>query len=102
MTDKRKRRGYEAESAIAKYLGMERIAGSGKRDVDGEWLCAEVKEKQTPVGYLIEAVKQAARLAKEGQLPIAVFHFLGQNHDNDLVVMRLADFREWFGGGKHD
>jgi len=96
--DKRRRRGYEAESAIAKYLGMERIGGSGKRDVDGEWLCAEIKERQTPVQWLLGMVQQAVRLAKPGQLPVGVIHFLGEYHDDDLVVMRLKDFADWFAG----
>ena len=100
MTTKGRRRGYEAESSIAKYLGMERIAGSGKRDVDGGWLAVECKERETPAKWLVGAVEQAIRLAKPNQLPIAVFHFLGQYHDDDLVVMRLKDFREYFGGEK--
>lgn len=98
MTIKGRRRGYQAEAAVAKYLGAERIAGSGKRDLDGGWLCCEVKERQTPTRWLLALVAQAVRLAKPGQLPIGVLHFLGQRHDDDLVVMRLADFREWFGG----
>ena len=96
-SDRRRRRGYAAESAVAKYLGLERIAGSGKRDLDGEWLCVECKEKQSPVGWLLGMIEQAARLAKPGQLPIGVIHFLGMRHDDDLVVMRLADFQQWFG-----
>mgnify|MGYP001080588606 FL=1 len=73
-------------------------SGSGKRDVDGEWLCAEVKERQTPVKWLLGVVEQAVRLAKPGQLPVGVIHFLKQNHDDDLVVMRLKDFADWFAG----
>ena len=97
MTNLRRRRGYEAESAIAKYLGIERIAGSGKRDLDGDWLCAEVKERAKPTAWLLDMIAQAVRLTKPGQLPIGVIHFLGARHDEDLVVVRLADFREWFG-----
>lgn len=102
VTARGRRRGYEAEAAIAKYLGMERIGGSGKRDVDGEWLCAEIKERQEKTQWLLGMVQQAVRLAKPGQLPIGVIHFLKQNHDDDLVVMRLKDFRDYFGGGKDD
>ncbi len=100
VTDKRRRRGYAAERAVANYLGVERIAGSGKRDLDGDWLAVEIKERQAPVKWLLALVQQAVRLAKPGQLPIGVIHFLGMYHDDDLVVMRLADFRDWFGGGK--
>jgi hypothetical protein len=97
-SERRRRRGYDTERAVAKYLGLERIAGSGKRDLDGGWLSVECKEKQSPVGWLVGIIAQAVRLAKPGQLPIGVIHFLGTRHDEDLVVLRLADFREWFCG----
>jgi hypothetical protein len=102
MTTKGRRRGYAAESAIAKYLDAERIAGSGKRDVDGGWLSVECKERSTVCGWLVNMVAQAVRLAKAGQLPVGVIHFLGQRHDDDLVVLRLADFREWFGDNREE
>ena len=100
MTTKGRRRGYAAESAIANYLGGERIAGSGKRDVDGGWLSVECKSRQSPTKWLLDMIAQAVRLAKPGQLALGVVHFLGQRHDEDLVVIRLRDFREWFGDEK--
>ena len=33
--------------------------------------------------------------AATGDLPAAVVHLLGQRHNEDLVVVRLADFQEW-------
>jgi hypothetical protein len=28
---------------------------------------------------------------------VVVLHELGQRHDNDLVVMRMRDYAEWYG-----
>jgi len=36
--------------------------------------------------------------AADGRLPILVLHQAGQRHDGDVVMLRLSDFEQWFGG----
>ena len=101
MTTRRQRRGRDAERAVARYLGgdAERIAGVGRRDVDGGWYAAEIKEREKPLPrWLLDAIEQAERLARPDQLAIAVFHHLGDSRGEDLVVMRLREFRDRFCG----
>lgn len=94
----RRRRGYEAERAICRYLGAERIAGSGRRDGDGGWYALEAKSREKLPAWLTAAMAQAERLSRPEQLAVLVLHQLGQRYDDSLVVLRLSDFVEWFGG----
>ena len=47
--------------------------------------------------WLRAAVEQAQRNADDGGVPLVVLHETGRRHDNDVVLMRLADFERWFG-----
>ena len=96
----RRSRGYQAERAVCNYLGIERIAGSGRRDGDGDWFSAEVKERATIPAWLTGALEQAERLSRTEQLAVLVLHELGARHDDDLVVLRLSEFRDRFVGGE--
>jgi hypothetical protein len=42
---------------------------------------------------------QAVRNAPPGKTPLVVVHVQGKRHDKDLVVIRLADWIDWHGGG---
>ena len=60
------------------------------------WLSAEVKHRRKLPDWLQAAISQAARHSGPQQLPVVVLHEHGQQHNDNLVVMRLADFRAWF------
>lgn len=92
-----RRRGNDLERQTAKALGGERTGQYGGTDVETERWAVECKERKTVPAWLTDAVAQAARHAGKGQTPIAVVHRLGARHDDDLVVMRMADFVAWFG-----
>lgn len=96
---KRKSTWKQAERVVAQRLGGQRTGNSGSNtvDVEHEWLGIEVKHRKELPQWLKEAVAQAGRNCGMNQLPIAIFHELNQRHDNDLVVMRLRDFQDWFG-----
>ena len=84
-------------------LGGERVPVSGRArgdvpDVAHRWLSIEVKHWSRPPARVQEALSQAIAAARDGQLPVAVLHEAGARHTDDLVVLRLADFIEWFGG----
>jgi hypothetical protein len=42
-------------------------------------------------------MQQARRAAMAGQLPIVVLHPHGAPYADDLVIVRLTDFVDWFG-----
>ena len=90
MTDKLWK---QTERAIAKRLGGERVGPRGKStaDVLTSRLAIEVKTRRRLPAWLLDAMAQA-EAAADGRLPILVLHQVGQRHDGDLVVLRLADF----------
>ena len=85
------------ERAVARRLAGKRKGHLGGQDVDAGWLSAECKHRATLPAWLVAALAQSRRHAQPEQLPIVVLHEHGGRHDDNLVVMRLADFQEWFG-----
>ena len=85
------------ERTIARLLGGKRTGHTGGADVTVDWLCVEVKHRASVPAWLRGAVAQAKRNALALQLPIAIIHEHGSLHAEDLVVMTLADFRDFFG-----
>lgn len=89
------------ERKTAELLGGTRVpvhSTSGvKSDVDHKWLAIECKERKSVPDWLTCAVNQAAAGAGE-KLPIVVLHKLGERHSNDLVIMSMKDFKDWFVG----
>ena len=89
------------ERAIARVLSGRRISnhalGQQTPDVETDAYSIEVKHRKRLPAWIEDAVTQAERNATPGKLPLAVLHESGRRHDNDLVVVRLRDFVEWFG-----
>lgn len=87
------------ERAVASRLGGRRVpvSGRGRGDVAHKWLAIEVKHRKRLPKWLKEAMAQARAASGLSQLPIVVLHEAGQCHDEDLVVLALKDFVEWFG-----
>jgi hypothetical protein len=93
-----------SERRVAGILGGERVPVSGRQrgdvpDVDAGWISCEVKHRASLPAWLLDAMNQARAAARDGQLPLAVLHEAGTRHADNLVVLRLADFQAWFGGG---
>jgi hypothetical protein len=91
-----------SERRIASLLGGKRIPVTGRQrgdvpDVAHELFAVECKHKKALPGWLHEAMSQAKAAQRGEQLPVVVLHEAGQPHTQDLVVLRLADFRDWFG-----
>jgi len=88
------------ERRIARLLGGQRVAAHGRRaiDVDAGWLQVEVKERRRLPVWIVSALARARAHAGDNQLGIVVLHEEGA-HD-DLVVLSLRDWLEWFGGAK--
>ncbi len=99
MPDKRWK---ATERRIAALLGGRRVPVSGRGrgdqpDVAHPWLAIECKDRAALPFWLLDALAQAEASATADQLPVAVLHRAGDRHDQALVVLRLADFVDWFG-----
>ena len=106
MTDKRWKANERATFAL---LGGKRTPITGRQRGDApdgecgagwEWLCVECKSRQVVPEWLLEGMDQAHAAAKPGQLPVVTVHRVGDRRTGDLVVVRMADFLDWFGGGR--
>ena len=91
-----------AERAVAARIGGVRVSnhalGMRTPDCESDWLSVEVKHRKAFPAWLTGALAQAATNATPGKLPVAVLHQEGQRYDDALVVVRLCDFTDWFGG----
>lgn len=92
------------EREIASILHGERVPVTGRArgdvpDIRHRWLSIEAKSRRTLPAWLLKAVAQARAAATEHHLPVAILHEQGDRHSNDLVVMQLRDFQDWFGVG---
>lgn len=87
------------EERIAEYLGATRIPITGRArgdraDIDHPNLSIEVKHRRTAVPkWMLEGMDQAEASAVGDQLPVLIIHPHGGKIDDDLVVMRLSEFR---------
>jgi hypothetical protein len=89
------------ERAIAKHLGGQRnpVTGRpGQPDVVHPLLAVEVKTRRRLPTWLTQALAQAQRAARAGQLAIVVLHPHGTPHAEDLVVLSLATFCQLLSG----
>lgn len=94
------RRGAHAERRIARELGGQRVGNRGRAAPDvvaqDGWLVVEVKQRANLPAWLGHAVGQAVASAGPSQLPVTVLHEAGTPYAGALVVLRLADFQDWF------
>jgi hypothetical protein len=56
----------------------------------------ECKEREALPKWIMDAMAQVVGHAREGQLPLVVLHQKHKHQRNDLVVLRMRDFKEWF------
>jgi hypothetical protein len=103
------------EATVTNYKHHERkTAGllGGKRNIDSKGAAAadvvhpafavECKTRKDVPQWLLAAMQQARRVAMAGQLPIVVLHPHGGLYADDLVIVRLSDFVDWFGANGGD
>lgn len=91
----------ETERSIARILNGKRTSsqglGSAVPDVVSSAYSVEVKHREHLPEWLKAAMTQSVNNCRNGLLPLVVLHECGQRHDNDLVMVRLDDFVQWFG-----
>lgn len=88
-----RQRGKRTEKSIAKLLDGKRIGILGKDDIqtyDGRF-SIEVKDRKKCVvtGFM----EQAKRNCGE-KIPLVVLHITGSRHDEDIVMMRMENWKE--------
>ncbi|MBU0977326.1 MAG: hypothetical protein KKD18_02840, partial [Nanoarchaeota archaeon] len=83
------------EKQVASMLDGIKQGLYGGEDVSaGPW-SIEAKTRKKFVGD--KWMEQAVKNCPEGKVPIVIEHTNGQRHSNDLVMMRLGDFKDWYG-----
>lgn len=92
----------KAERQVAKRFGTEREGPMGEYwpDAISKSYAIEVKNRDELPQWLHDAMDQAernARLRAPDKLAILALHQRYQDYDKCFVVVRLADFIEWFG-----
>jgi hypothetical protein len=88
-------RGKATEKAIAGRLNGKRVGTLGGQDVEAGAFSIEVKSRKAFVGAGFMA--QAIRNCPQGKTPLVIVHVTGARHNGDLVMMRLADWQDWYG-----
>lgn len=101
VTVRRAKTWKATERKVAQRLGAERNSkkglGEDVPDVIAGPFAVEVKHRRKLPALLRQAMAQAVRNARDEQTPVVVLHETGQRHDDDCVIMRLADFERWYG-----
>jgi len=87
------------ERHVAKTFGGQRVGnrGTNTEDVSHGWLSVECKHRASIPSWLKLAMWQARTNAAADKLPVVILHESGARHTDNLVVIRMADFQEWFG-----
>lgn len=95
MSRLNRQRGKATERYIATRLGGRRLGTLGQEDVDTSHFSVECKAyKRFSIRKFLD---QAIRNASHGKTPLLVLHEHGTRHNDDMVVMRLQDWEDWYG-----
>lgn len=92
-----RRRGNDAERAVARRLNGKRTGVLGGEDITHPLLSIEVKSRKWFAGDRFMA--QAKRNCS-GKIPAVIIHITGRSHGHDLVMLELKDFEDLFGSLK--
>jgi hypothetical protein len=102
------------ESKICRMLGLERapvtgrIRGSAadcqhKDTTKTPFFSVEVKHRESLPDWMLDAMAQAkASMRNDTQLPVVVFHQKGMEYGDSVVMLRLKDFSDYFGGQREE
>lgn len=98
-TNKNRHRGKTFEKHIAKLTGGDRVGIFGGTDVvcesngiSGEKWSIECKTRKSFTGKSF--MDQSVRNSPFEYTPLVIVHVVGQRHDNDLVMIRMKDWRK--------
>ena len=87
------------ERNIARITGGERMSsrnlGLDSADVVTPAFSYEVKERKELPQWILDAMAQSERNARDDRTAVVVLHQLGDRYDDSLVVLRLRDWVAW-------
>ena len=99
------------ESSVCRMLGLVRAPVTGRTRGEAAdcmnkdstkipFFSVEVKHRESLPDWMLDAMRQAVASMKkpESQLPVVVFHQKGQEYKDSVVMLRLKDFADYFGG----
>lgn len=66
------------------------------KDSGCEWLSVTHTSTENLPDWLTEAIRKTRSSALPGQLPLLLVHEEDTWHGNDLVIIKVADFRDFF------
>jgi len=90
------------EREIMRRIGGKRIPITGRQrgdvpDGEHEWISVEIKTRKVIPKWIRNGMHQAqASNVMGNKLPIVFIHEQGTRYDDDLVVMRMKDFEDWY------
>jgi len=90
-----KRAGRKYQTYLANRLGGKSVGTIEHQDIEHPIWSIEAKKRKAFLGK--KFMQQAVKNAPEDKTPIVIVHVTGDSHDDDLVMMRLKDFEEWYG-----
>lgn len=88
-------RGREYEKRLTDRFKGYRQGLYGGEDVATEIFSIEAKTRKKFVGK--QFMEQAVANCSKDKTPLVVVHVVGQRMANDLVMLRLGDFEDWYG-----
>ena len=90
MTSKNRRRGKDAERAVAELLGGARVGLMGGEDVFHPKYSIEVKSREK---FIVNKwMDQCIKNNKKNKIPLVVVHTLHKSYDDCYVCIKMKDF----------
>lgn len=88
----------EVERKIAAKLGGRRVPITGRArgdapDIEHPQLSIEVKSRKQLPNWLMDAMDQAEKAARDGKLPVVVLHQSGDRYDDAIVLIRFKHLK---------
>ena len=90
-----RKRGRRNEKVLAEKLGFDLKGLYGGEDASSKSFSAEFKDRKKFIGS--GWMDQAVSNCPQGKTPVVVIHITHQRRMNDLVMMRVGDWLDWFG-----
>jgi hypothetical protein len=88
-----KARGSALQTWLSKDIGGRNVGILGKHDVEkGPW-AIECKERKAFAAC--KFMEQAVSNTPEGMIPMVFVHVLNKSHDDDFVIFRYKDIRDY-------
>ena len=99
MSKTTRRRWKSAELKVAKFWGMVRAHFQAFDTMGHPLITVEVKSRVKPIRSIELFMQQAIAEAPEGKTPVVQLHIKGTRFEEDLVILRACDLRQFIGIG---